>query len=490
MARVWDAMGRRRRAKNWLRWRASARISPAAGYVRRYWTRRRSPRRSRIYVPACREVFFNPTTASIYAPAAASWLIRRSGAELRTGVRVSDVRAGSVHSGRRRRTLAGIIVIAAGERTPGLLRGIPVRPRKGHLAITDRYPGFLRHQVVELGYVRSAAGESTESVACNVQPRPTGQLLIGSSRQYGVDTSDVHPALLARMLRRCIDYLPKLAELSVIRTWTGFRASTPDKLPIIGPYPQLDRVWLATGHEGLGITMAPGTARILADQILGRTPAHSGGAISARAFCGGRASCMNPSAVSVNGQMLTVGVGTSVAAAILIAGVYREPRFRVNRGLRCAGWARASSAGRRWTAFHTSARARPYAAKEWKCAPVSDAYDVVVVGAGPAGMTAAMTAARHGLGVLLLDDNPAAGGQIWRGEQNTAIKSVESVPRSFGTRAVGLARPGVLLAEQNGFPLELPFRKLVLATGARERFLPFPGWTLPGVFGAGGLQAS
>jgi len=120
---------------------------------------------------------------------------------------------------------------------------------------------------------------------------------------------------------------------------------------------------------------------------------------------------------------------------------------------------------------------------------VSDAYDVLVVGAGPAGMTAAMSAARHGLGVLLLDDNPAAGGQIWRGEQNTAIKSVESVPRSFGTRAVGLTRPGVLLAEQNGFPLELPFRKLVLATGARERFLPFPGWTLPGVVGAGGLQA-
>ncbi len=214
-----------------------------------------------------------PDDSVIYAPAAASWLIRRSGAELRTGVRVSEVRAGSVHLADGGELSAGAIIIAAGERTPGLLRGIPVRPRKGHLAITDRYPGFLRHQVVELGYVRSAAGESTESVAFNVQPRPTGQLLIGSSRQYGVDTPDVQPALLARMLRRCIEYLPKLGELSVIRTWAGFRASTPDKLPIIGPYPQLDGVWLATGHEGLGITMAPGTARILADQILGRAPA-------------------------------------------------------------------------------------------------------------------------------------------------------------------------------------------------------------------------
>ncbi len=120
---------------------------------------------------------------------------------------------------------------------------------------------------------------------------------------------------------------------------------------------------------------------------------------------------------------------------------------------------------------------------------MSDDYEVLVVGAGPAGMKAALTAARHGLAVLLLDDNPAVGGQIWRGEQNKSIAAMESVPTLSSTRAVGLARPGVLLAERNGSPLELPFRRLIIATGARERFLPFPGWTLPGVFGAGGLQA-
>ncbi|MCC6535902.1 MAG: FAD-dependent oxidoreductase, partial [Bryobacterales bacterium] len=111
---------------------------------------------------------------------------------------------------------------------------IPVAPRKGHLAITDRAPGFLRHQIVELGYLKSAHGHETESVACNLQPRATGQVLIGSSRQYGVHTAAVEPRMLQRMLRRALEYMPGLAGLPVVRTWTGFRAATPDGLPLIG----------------------------------------------------------------------------------------------------------------------------------------------------------------------------------------------------------------------------------------------------------------
>jgi glycine/D-amino acid oxidase-like deaminating enzyme len=67
--------------------------------------------------------------------------------------------------------------------------------------------------------------------------------------------------------------LPELAALSTIRTWTGFRASTDDKLPLIGPHPTIPGLYLATGHEGLGITTSLGTARLLADQILGRKTA-------------------------------------------------------------------------------------------------------------------------------------------------------------------------------------------------------------------------
>jgi len=82
----------------------------------------------------------------------------------------------------------------------------------------------------------------------------------------------VEPAMLDRMLRRAIEYLPGLGELSAIRSWTGHRAATPDKLPLIGPSLVSDRIWLATGHEGLGITTSLGTGRLLADQLLGRTP--------------------------------------------------------------------------------------------------------------------------------------------------------------------------------------------------------------------------
>ena len=120
--------------------------------------------------------------------------------------------------------------------------------------------------------------------------------------------------------------------------------------------------------------------------------------------------------------------------------------------------------------------------------------DLLVVGAGPAGLAAAWRAAQSGLRVCVVDDNPAAGGQIWRGGPPEAqvwferIRSV-AVEMITGTRVFQQLRPGTLLAETGDSVCELSYSSLVLATGARERFLPFPGWTLPNVVGAGGLQA-
>jgi glycine/D-amino acid oxidase-like deaminating enzyme len=81
--------------------------------------------------------------------------------------------------------------------------------------------------------------------------------------------------MLGRMLARALEYLPGLRNLSAVRAWTGFRAATPDKLPFIGPSPAGDGLYLATGHEGLGITTSLGTAKLLVDQLLRRTPALS-----------------------------------------------------------------------------------------------------------------------------------------------------------------------------------------------------------------------
>src|SRR6185503_207868 len=175
------------------------------------------------------------------------------------------------------------LVNALGANSPEITPGIPLKKRKGHLAITDRYPGFVRHQLVELGYLKSAHSTTSDSVAFNVQPRQTGQILIGSSRQYGNEDPVVNQAILSSMLQRAELYMPAIGELNVIRIWTGFRAATPDKLPLIGPHPGDPTLWLATGHEGLGITTALATAELLACAFNGNvSPIESGPYLPAR----------------------------------------------------------------------------------------------------------------------------------------------------------------------------------------------------------------
>jgi len=212
----------------------------------------------------------------IYPPCAARWLIDRAcshGAVLFSESRVASIEEQGARLNDGTLLSSGSVVNASGSWAPELTPGVDVRKRKGHLVITDRYPGFVRHQLVELGYLKSAHSLTSDSVAFNVQPRRTGQVLIGSSRQYGADGSSVDTVILSRMLRRAEEYMPGIGKLSAIRAWTGFRAATPDKLPLIGPCPGRERLYLATGHEGLGITTSLATGRLLIDQIVGRDSA-------------------------------------------------------------------------------------------------------------------------------------------------------------------------------------------------------------------------
>ncbi|MDE3216960.1 MAG: FAD-dependent oxidoreductase, partial [Gemmatimonadota bacterium] len=165
---------------------------------------------------------------------------------------------------------AGAVVLAAGIDTHSLIPALAVVPRKGHLVITDRYPGLVRHQLVELGYLHSAHTMTGASTAFNLQPRATGQLLIGSSRELAGRDGAINRAIVREMLDRAVAFVPRLAGCQAIRTWTGFRPATPDKLPLIGAWPELSGVWIAAGHEGLGITTATGTAALVAAGILGR----------------------------------------------------------------------------------------------------------------------------------------------------------------------------------------------------------------------------
>jgi glycine/D-amino acid oxidase-like deaminating enzyme len=217
-----------------------------------------------------------PDDSVIYPPCAAQFFVERAqarGAKLFVGRAVQTVTGEGVRLQDGTSISAGLVVNAAGSWSPQLTNGLTVKKRKGHLVITDRYPNFLRHQLVELGYLKSAHSVASDSVAFNIQPRTTGQLLIGSSRQYEVDNSGVDGSIVTRMLSRAMEFLPTLGKLSALRAWTGFRAATPDKLPLIGPHAERERLYLATGHEGLGITTSVGTAKLLVDQIMNRRPA-------------------------------------------------------------------------------------------------------------------------------------------------------------------------------------------------------------------------
>jgi glycine/D-amino acid oxidase-like deaminating enzyme len=217
-----------------------------------------------------------PEDVVLYPPCAAKFLLQRAtgrGTDSYLGRQAVSMGNGRVRLADGSELSAGILVNAAGASAPELTPGLPIRKRKGHLLITDRYPGFLRHQLVELGYLKSAHSIANDSVAFNVQPRRTGQILVGSSRQYGAEHSEIDHEILARMLQRARSYMPGLASLSAIRTWTGFRAATPDKVPLIGAWPADPTLYLATGHEGLGITTSLGTARLLVDQMVNRKPA-------------------------------------------------------------------------------------------------------------------------------------------------------------------------------------------------------------------------
>lgn len=212
----------------------------------------------------------------VYPPVAALELARlaeKLGARLIVGRAVKAVGNGQLVLDDGTEISANRLIHALGAYATDLMPELQVRKRKGHLVITDRYPGFVHHQLVELGYLKSAHSSGTDSVAFNVQPRPTGQVLIGSSRQYGAEDSAIDRQILARMLARAAVFMPAIGALEAIRVWTGFRAATPDKLPLIGPVPGDSTLWLATGHEGLGITTSLATAELLADSFTGREPA-------------------------------------------------------------------------------------------------------------------------------------------------------------------------------------------------------------------------
>ncbi len=153
--------------------------------------------------------------AVLYPPCAAGYLVEQAqqhGATLLLGHAAISATHGQVHLDDGTALQTAIIINATGSLAPALTPGLQIKPRKGHLVITDRYPGYLHHQLVELGYLKSAHSSTSDSVAFNVQPRKTGQLLIGSSRQFNSNSEDkrVDHTIVAAMIERAALYMPGL----------------------------------------------------------------------------------------------------------------------------------------------------------------------------------------------------------------------------------------------------------------------------------------
>ncbi|MBM4062845.1 MAG: FAD-binding oxidoreductase [Planctomycetes bacterium] len=156
---------------------------------------------------------------------------------------------------------------------------LPIHPRAGNLVVTGHHSTPIKTQLLEVSYLRFAHGaaqvDPTRTTgdpgghAVNMQPQTHGGCLIGSTRQFrGLDRT-LNRDLVLRSLARACRYAPGLRHAPIVRTWVGLRPYSVDKHPLIGPWPPVRGLWIAAGHEGLGISLAPVTGRLIAQQIAG-----------------------------------------------------------------------------------------------------------------------------------------------------------------------------------------------------------------------------
>jgi glycine oxidase len=157
---------------------------------------------------------------------------------------------------------ADAVVLAAGAWSAALAASfggrLPVEPRRG--------------QMVALGHVPPVLTYCVHADDVYLVPRPSGELLIGATVERVGFQRAVTAQPIAGLLAAAIDLVPALAGLPITRTWFGFRPWAPDGRPILGPWPGIDNLWVATAHYREGILLAPITAQLLTEWIVGGAP--------------------------------------------------------------------------------------------------------------------------------------------------------------------------------------------------------------------------
>ncbi len=150
---------------------------------------------------------------------------------------------------------------------------LPVLPRRGFILVSVPAPMLVRHKVYNAGYVADvASGDEGLQSSAVIEGTRSGTILIGATREIVGFSRNLSFPALRQLAIQAIDLFPALGGLQILRTYHGFRPYTPDHLPIIGPDPGVPGLLHACGHEGAGIGLATGTARLVVDAILGRPP--------------------------------------------------------------------------------------------------------------------------------------------------------------------------------------------------------------------------
>ncbi|MEV8420717.1 NAD(P)/FAD-dependent oxidoreductase [Streptomyces niveus] len=222
---------------------------------------------------------YYPDDAQVQPAGAATALLAdalRAGARLRTG---REVRGAVVRGGRLTalRTADGpvaadVFVNAAGPWSGEVARrlGVPldIRPRRGEVLVTTPLPPTVFHKVYDADYVGavgSGAGDLQTSAV--VESTRAGSVLLGSSRRRVGFDDRLRPEVLSAIAAKALRLFPSLAGVHVMRAYGGFRPYVPDHLPVIGADPRLPGLWHATGHEGAGIGLSVGTARLVREML-------------------------------------------------------------------------------------------------------------------------------------------------------------------------------------------------------------------------------
>ncbi len=175
-------------------------------------------------------------------------------------------------------TWAGEIAALAGSE-------IPIAPRKGFILVTEPAPQYIFHKVYDSDYVANVASSDADlQTSTVVEGTRSGTILIGASRErVGFDGS-MNYEIVRKLAAQATSLFPVLKDVQLLRVYRGFRPYAPDHLPVIGEDSKISGLWHSAGHEGAGIGLAPGSAALLTDAIVGRKSFMSAEAFSPQRF--------------------------------------------------------------------------------------------------------------------------------------------------------------------------------------------------------------